>query len=624
MRAFLVLACAVCLVVARPQVGYNYEPNQGFQPQQQQQQQQFFSAPLIPQPQPLPAAPEQLQQYQPEQQYQPAPQYQPEQHYQSEQHFQPAQQYQPAPLSAVPSPYEHQAAYAAQHQYSPLPTSQSFLTSAHGSYAPAHPFAQSAYTAQSAQTPTVTEQTFEQPAYVQHAAPLAQQAFAQPAYVQQTAPVAQQAFAQPAYVQQATPIAHQAFAQPAYVQQPAPIAQQAFAQQSAYIQHTQQATPIEYPTAPIFSTTFNGLTGFNAQPVQAAISSFASLPQAPLSTVATPLANEYAAQQQFASHLTHQVSHDDASATAFATPAQQTQQFTQSEAFVPSLAAQQETFATSPAPQTETLGPSPADIAIPEPTQQKTDDDDSIAINVTPSSALSVEAPAQIQSVDTAPETETTLTVTPSPVPTLIQPEPQQLPDTQPRYQDLPQPAPIQQTTIHKHIYVHVPPPDLDEPEPVQLPPQPVSRQHKHYKIIFIKAPSLSQAKYIAPQLPQNEEKTLVYVLVKKPDVAQEILQPIEQPEIKREKPEVYFIKYKAHKGAAPPAPGNSITEIEPRAKPPQFPALENSDALLDIDSKPEPPQADTLISAKTSITVESDDASPSLALSKKYIPARK
>ncbi|KAJ8931521.1 hypothetical protein NQ314_015552 [Rhamnusium bicolor] len=60
---------------------------------------------------------------------------------------------------------------------------------------------------------------------------------------------------------------------------------------------------------------------------------------------------------------------------------------------------------------------------------------------------------------------------------------------------------------VHKHIYVHVPPPEHDEEhhhrKQVHIPaPQ------KHYKIIFIKAPSAasSVAPVISP-LPQNEEK---------------------------------------------------------------------------------------------------------------------
>jgi len=43
---------------------------------------------------------------------------------------------------------------------------------------------------------------------------------------------------------------------------------------------------------------------------------------------------------------------------------------------------------------------------------------------------------------------------------------------------------------------------------------------------------------------PQNEEKTLVYVLVKKPEEAPEITIPTPAP-TQPAKPEVYFIRYK-------------------------------------------------------------------------------
>lgn len=82
-----------------------------------------------------------------------------------------------------------------------------------------------------------------------------------------------------------------------------------------------------------------------------------------------------------------------------------------------------------------------------------------------------------------------------------------------------PQSAP--QTLIQKHIYVHVPPPSEEDEFNAALSPEAagISKQ-KHYKIIFIKAPSspsvsqqIAQAQAIQQQ--QNEEKTLVYVLVK-------------------------------------------------------------------------------------------------------------
>ncbi|XP_053678722.1 pupal cuticle protein 36a [Anopheles nili] len=103
-----------------------------------------------------------------------------------------------------------------------------------------------------------------------------------------------------------------------------------------------------------------------------------------------------------------------------------------------------------------------------------------------------------------------------------------------------------QQAIIQKHIYVHVPPPEPEEVR-VQRPLQ-LAAPQKHYKIIFIKAPSAPS--YQTPQIPlqpQNEEKTLVYVLVKKPDDQQDIVIPTAAP-TQPSKPEVYFIKYKTQK----------------------------------------------------------------------------
>ncbi|XP_055690315.1 uncharacterized protein LOC129793877 [Lutzomyia longipalpis] len=120
-------------------------------------------------------------------------------------------------------------------------------------------------------------------------------------------------------------------------------------------------------------------------------------------------------------------------------------------------------------------------------------------------------------------------------------------------------------TLVQKHIYVHVPPPEPEEH----------FRQHaigggglaqKHYKIIFIKAPSpptYSPAQIA--QAAQNSEKTIVYVLVKRPDAPEDIVVPSAAP-VTPSKPEVYFIRYKTqreqvggHTGPAPipqgPAP---------------------------------------------------------------------
>ncbi|CAB0029140.1 unnamed protein product [Trichogramma brassicae] len=103
-----------------------------------------------------------------------------------------------------------------------------------------------------------------------------------------------------------------------------------------------------------------------------------------------------------------------------------------------------------------------------------------------------------------------------------------------------------QEAVVHKHVYVHLPPPEADEhlaPTVIRTAP---AQPQKHYKIVFIKAPTVQQPAPIvhAPAV-QNEEKTLIYVLVKKPEEQQEVVIPAAQPATPT-KPEVFFIKYKA------------------------------------------------------------------------------
>ncbi|KAH1016038.1 hypothetical protein HUJ04_007322 [Dendroctonus ponderosae] len=99
-------------------------------------------------------------------------------------------------------------------------------------------------------------------------------------------------------------------------------------------------------------------------------------------------------------------------------------------------------------------------------------------------------------------------------------------------------------TLVQKHIYVHVAPPEPEELRPQR--PIAAGQSTKHYKIIFIKAPSYEQQQQqILQAQARNEEKTLVYVLVKKPDDVADISLPTAAPTAPS-KPEVYFIRYKA------------------------------------------------------------------------------
>ncbi|EDV42845.2 uncharacterized protein Dana_GF16822 [Drosophila ananassae] len=121
----------------------------------------------------------------------------------------------------------------------------------------------------------------------------------------------------------------------------------------------------------------------------------------------------------------------------------------------------------------------------------------------------------------------------------------------QPQQQQTYQPQQQQQHLVSKDIYVHVPPveePEERYPQPV-LPPAP---PRKHYRIVFIKAPtpSVSKAALRIKQAPV-EEKTIIYVLTKKPDPL-DLQTAIEEIAPKQpSKPEVFFIKYKTQEEAA-------------------------------------------------------------------------
>ena len=124
------------------------------------------------------------------------------------------------------------------------------------------------------------------------------------------------------------------------------------------------------------------------------------------------------------------------------------------------------------------------------------------------------------------------------------------------------------ETQVHKHIYVHVPPKDFEEEDAIQprITHQGGPKQ-KHYKIVFIKAPAAPTMRApIVPPAPQNEEKTLIYVLHKKPEAQPDIVIPTPAP-TKPSKPEVYFIKYKTKKEEAPvygPPPASNV-DLQPR-----------------------------------------------------------
>ncbi|XP_055384250.1 uncharacterized protein LOC129613928 [Condylostylus longicornis] len=99
-----------------------------------------------------------------------------------------------------------------------------------------------------------------------------------------------------------------------------------------------------------------------------------------------------------------------------------------------------------------------------------------------------------------------------------------------------------QQPIVTKHIYIHSAP---EEPDEEVYEDNSTHQQHKHYNIVFIKAPSQAvrkTAQTLANVL--NEQKTIIYVLSKKNDYS-EIKQAIQSIPHQPQKPEVYFIKYK-------------------------------------------------------------------------------
>ncbi|XP_055382801.1 uncharacterized protein LOC129612963 [Condylostylus longicornis] len=95
---------------------------------------------------------------------------------------------------------------------------------------------------------------------------------------------------------------------------------------------------------------------------------------------------------------------------------------------------------------------------------------------------------------------------------------------------------------ISKHVYLHSAP---EEPDEEVFEDNSSEQQHKHYNVVFIKAPHQS-VKTIATQTAQalNEEKTAIYVLSKKNDVS-EIRQAISNVPHHPAKPEVFFVKYR-------------------------------------------------------------------------------
>ena len=98
---------------------------------------------------------------------------------------------------------------------------------------------------------------------------------------------------------------------------------------------------------------------------------------------------------------------------------------------------------------------------------------------------------------------------------------------------------------MHKHVYVHVAPEEPAEQQPRLV--VPAYKPKKHYKIVFIKTPTvLPPAATYVNLPPQDQEKTLIYVLSKKPDLQQSLVLSTPAPTAPA-KPEVFFVRYKTN-----------------------------------------------------------------------------
>lgn len=102
----------------------------------------------------------------------------------------------------------------------------------------------------------------------------------------------------------------------------------------------------------------------------------------------------------------------------------------------------------------------------------------------------------------------------------------------------IPTPSPVTKT-----VYLYEPPEEIEEPSSnMQI--ISLTRPKINYKIIFIKAPAAAPtltAPFIPP-LTQDQQKALIYVLIKRPEEAPEITIPTVAATAPS-KPEVYFIR---------------------------------------------------------------------------------
>ncbi|CAL8126842.1 unnamed protein product [Orchesella dallaii] len=125
-------------------------------------------------------------------------------------------------------------------------------------------------------------------------------------------------------------------------------------------------------------------------------------------------------------------------------------------------------------------------------------------------------------------------------------------------------------TDITKSVFVFSAPPDPFDYVPRQSVSKIPQRPQKHYQVLFINAPSPPPPHQHHVELPSPPElKTLVYVLVKKPERAPPINFIKSGPSGPSHKPEVYFIRYKNRGYGLSPSPvGPHIEEQIPLGHP--------------------------------------------------------
>ncbi|KAL4717570.1 hypothetical protein ACJJTC_000719 [Scirpophaga incertulas] len=121
---------------------------------------------------------------------------------------------------------------------------------------------------------------------------------------------------------------------------------------------------------------------------------------------------------------------------------------------------------------------------------------------------------------------------------------------------------------VYKHFYVHAAPEETEQQRPRN--PVALPAPQKHYKIIFIKTPTEygGTTQYVQVQ-PQTEEKTIVYVLVNKPEITQDVAIPKLETKLPS-KPEVYFVKYNS-KEDSQAVINNIVNDFNNKGEPSSF-----------------------------------------------------